>query len=62
MKLDRNFSKEEIEMTKKYIFKCSTPLASGEMQISMTLILYLIPLRMSCVYTYVQFSNNEHRN
>lgn len=62
MELNRNFPKEEIGMTKKYIFKCLTSLATEGMQINMTLGFHLTPLRMSCICTYVQFSNNEHRN
>lgn len=62
IELNRNFPKEEIEMTKKYIFRCSKSSASGGLQINTTLRLHLTPLRMLCIYTYVQFSNNEHKN
>jgi hypothetical protein len=39
--LNRTFSKEEIQMVKKYIRKCSPSLAIKEMQIKTTLRFYL---------------------
>jgi hypothetical protein len=42
--LNRNFSKEEIQMTKKNVKKCSPSVAIKEMQIKTTLRFHLTPL------------------
>jgi hypothetical protein len=47
--LNRGFSKEEIQMAKKYIKKGSTSLAIKEMQVTTTLRFNLIPVRMAIV-------------
>jgi hypothetical protein len=47
--LNREFSKEEVQIANKYMKKCSTFLAIKEMHIKTTLRFYLIPVRMAII-------------
>jgi hypothetical protein len=55
--LNRTFSKEEIQMVKKHMEKCSPSLAIREMQIKTTVRFHFTPVRIAIIKNT---TNNEY--
>jgi hypothetical protein len=60
--LNRTFSKEEVQMPKNHMKKCSPSLTIKEMQIKTTVSFYLIPVRIATIKARMQGKKEPSHN
>ena len=57
---NKHFSREDVDMTKRFMKKCLTSIITWEMQIQITMTYYLIPVRMAVFRRQEKISVGEY--